>query len=183
MSCSDSDGTRYRFAAFGARGTVTLRSDCVHSKTSTHLGWWEQTIPLSNLKPHYGTLTTVPDLFIWAFVFAVILVGTGIYGLIWKTWVMPQTSLNLLLLASGLFLGGYLLRHRKSEWVIFNAFDGGGRVGYTRQGPDSRKCDAFTEQLSNAIRNSGHDQSRPVQPSGEAERLEVEDPPPPPVDQ
>lgn len=164
MTQPESDETVYRFASFAARGAVTLRRDCVHTKTRTHLGWWEQTIPLSDLKPHYGTLTVTPQVFVWACIFAIALVCIGVYGLIWGLWAIPRKSISLLLLASGLSLGWHLVRHRKSEWIIFNAYDEGGRVGYTRQGPDAEKCDMFTERLASSIRSSrkgqNHDDAR-----------------------
>ncbi|QDT03331.1 hypothetical protein K227x_17130 [Rubripirellula lacrimiformis] len=154
MTGTDSNEMTYRFATFAARGTIWLRHDSVRTKTRTHLGWWEQTIPLADLRPQYGTLRATPQVFLWACIFALVFAGTGIYGLFWGAWAIPQKSVSILLLATGLFLGRYLLKYRKSEWIIFNAYDEGGRVGYTRQGPDACACDAFTERLVGAIRKS-----------------------------
>lgn len=150
MTQSHRDETVYRFAAFAARGTITLRSDCVHNKTRTHLGWWEQTIPLTDLKPNYGTLTATPGIFVWACIFASIFVGMGVWGV----WAIPQKFFSVILLAAGLILGRYLFKHRTSEWILFNAHDDGARLGYTRQGPDAERCDMFTGELVSAIRNA-----------------------------
>jgi hypothetical protein len=149
----------YRFAAFAARGEVTLRSDCVSVKTRTHLGWWEQTIPLSELRPNYGTLAVVPPLLLWIFVFALASIAGGIYGWIWSDRTFPTIAVHTFLLAGGLAIVLYAVRNYKTEWIIFNAYDPNLRVGYTRQGPDSNLCDEFTERLVNAIRSTRRESS------------------------
>jgi len=63
MTETDAYETVYRFAAFSARGMVVLRHDEVYVKTRTHLGWWEQTIPLSELKPAYCKLSATTEIF------------------------------------------------------------------------------------------------------------------------
>ena len=155
----DASEVTYRFAAFAARGTVTLGSSSVRVKTWTHLGWWEQTLPLSQLSPHYGTLNIVPGVFVWACILAILGACLGLYGLVWGTATYPQKLLSALLLGGGVVLGFYLLRHRKCEWVIFQACGECSRVGYTRQGPDADICDEFTERLVGAIRASKGKQS------------------------
>ncbi len=158
MTSSHSEETVYRFATFAARGTITLRSDCVHNKTRTHLGSWEQTIPLTELKPSYGTLSTTPGILVWASIFAIIFLATGVHGLIFAAAAVGQKMVSVFMIAAGLVLGSYLFKHRKSDWIMFNAFDSSSRLGYTRQGPDADKCELFTSQLVTAIRSANVEQ-------------------------
>lgn len=154
MTESDSFGTIYRFAAFSARGMVVLRHDEVYVKTRTHLGWWEQTIPLAELKPVYCKLSATTEIFFWACIFAICSIVIGACGLFLGVAPLPQKATYGAILLFGIGLVWYLVKHRKCDWIIFNAFGGSTRVGYTRQGPDSQECDNFTEQLLDAIRRA-----------------------------
>lgn len=162
MTRAEVDAIAYRFACFAARGTILLRSDAVHVKTMTYLGWWEQTIPLSDLKPRYGILTATPPIFIWAFVLVMVLTAIGMFGtheLIWGDGPLIGRVISALLLPLGVAAGAYLWRKRTSEWVIFNVPDGGASVAYTRQGPDAQRFEEFTQRLVTAIRHSRDQQN------------------------
>lgn len=152
MQRGDRNEVEYRFAVLGARGTITLAGDVVHSKTWTYLGWWRQTIPLADLKPRYSTLNAIWPLFPWLYLVAIVLFFVGLYGLTWSHWAMPQKGLAVLLMVIASLLRNYLWRHRRSDWIIISASDHGLPISYTRQGPDAGRCDTFTEQLLTAIR-------------------------------
>lgn len=77
----------------------------------------------------------------------------GFYALVSGVWIVGG-----ILLLFGIMFGWHLMRHRKTEWVIFNGADGG-RVVFTRQGPDAEKCDWFTNRLVTAIRSARHEQN------------------------
>jgi hypothetical protein len=172
----DSQGpeTTYRFATFAAKGTITLQSDVVHIKTRTHLGWWEQTIPLADLTPTYGKLTVTPQLFFWACFFAVACIWGGIYGLLWGTGTRPQVTQSVLLAVAGFAAGWYLIHHRSSEWIVFNLYHTGARVSYTRQGPDSANCEQFTNDLVNAIQRAHGEQNKTLNRSGGTAGINME---------
>jgi hypothetical protein len=153
MDNAASDEVTYRFAAFGARGTITLTREEVHTRILTYRGRWEQTIPLENLCPRHGTLKTVPGLYIWSWILAAGFVGLGVYGVAWGLAPVPHGLWSLFLLASGAYYSWHLFRNRKAEWIMFSANDGGRGVCYTRQGPDRRQCDDFTQTLVDAIRS------------------------------
>jgi hypothetical protein len=154
MTETDAYETVYRFAAFSARGMVVLRHDEVYVKTRTHLGWWEQTIPLSELKPAYCKLSATTEIFFGACIFAISFIVIGACGLFSVLATISQRTTYGAILLFGIAAVWYLLKHRRSDWIIFNAFGGSARVGYTRQGPDSQECDTFTQRLVDAIRGA-----------------------------
>jgi hypothetical protein len=153
MDASSDENSVYRFAAFAARGTITLTKDSVHVKTWTYRGWWEQTIPLEYLSPIYGTLTTTPPVYAVGWMLAISFVCAGGF------YVAVPTLLRVIkgacLLLFGLWFMWYLWRHRRTEWIMFPAHaHGWGRgVCYTRQGPDAEFCDEFTRRMVIAIRS------------------------------
>jgi hypothetical protein len=142
---------KYRFAAFGARGTITLRADCVHIRTRSYLGWWEQTIPLEHVSPNYATLTSTPGIYIWAWIMAILFAWLGIYGIIWGIALYPQKLVSGVLLLFSVWFMLYLFRRRKTEWIMFLTPQVGHGVNYTRQGPDKLECDNFTRQIVESI--------------------------------
>ena len=154
MDASTSERSVYRFAAIGARGTITLMKDSVHVKTRTFQGWWEQTIPLEHLSPLNATLTTTPPMYTLAWVLAILFLYAGIYVSVTSTAVFPRTLLGVFLLLFGAFFMWYLYRHRKTEWTTFPARGGGRGICYTRQGPDAESCDEFTRRVAMAIRST-----------------------------
>lgn len=151
MNQNPENRTTYRFAAFGARGTITLAADRVHIRTLSYLGWWEQTIPLEHLSPSYAVLVATPPIYVWAWILATIFVFAGVYGFVWGAAQYPQKLVGVFLLTFGAWFAWYLYTHRKTEWIMFPACAGYG-VNYTRQGPDERRCDDFTRQMVELIK-------------------------------
>ncbi len=147
---------RYRFAAFGVSGTITLKTDGVHSCTRSYLGWWEQTMPLEHLSPNYATLTATPPTYIWAWIFGVLFAWIGIYGIIWGIAAYPQKLVGVFLLLSCVWFMWYLYRLRKTEWIIFLTARASHSLSYTRQGPDEKMCDEFTRQVVDLIDKTCH---------------------------
>lgn len=160
MGYENTDKDVYRFAAFAARGTITFQSDRVHIRMRTHLGWWEQSMALNDLKPNFGTLSTTPQIFLWVCILPLILTWMGVYGVIWGIPAIPQRVLSVSLVIAGVALTWNLVRNRKTDWIIFTTIRDGGHVCYTRQGPDTVDCDQFTERLVHAISLARQEQSK-----------------------
>lgn len=69
MDTESSELNTYRFEAIG--------TEYVHTRCVTYLGYWKQTIPLSDIRTQYGELRTTPDGFVktWAVAMCTIAVG------------------------------------------------------------------------------------------------------------
>lgn len=163
MKQSPENRTTYRFAAFGACGTIVLTADRVHVRTRSYLGWWEQTIPLEHLSPNFAVLVATPPIYFWACTLAITVVGFGIYGAVWGAATYPQKLPGVFLLMFGAWFAWFLYTHRKTEWIIFPACAGYG-VNYTRQGPDEKLCDDFTRQMVESIKANHHPQKSRTTP-------------------
>ena len=151
----------YRFASWGARGKIELKADCIHSRTRTHLGWWEQTIPLQDLSPNYSTLVTAPQTHCFAWPIAIMFAALGSYQIYWGLSLFPHKLIAGFLLGLGLWLMWHLYRTRKVNWIMFPAARGIYGVNYTRQGPDQSDVDDFTSRVGKAInlaRDKGDEQ-------------------------
>ena len=163
MNQNPENRTTYRFAVFGARGTVILAADRVHIRTRSYLGWWEQTIPLEHLSPNYAVLIATPQIYVWAWIFAITFVCSGIYGFDWGAALYPQKLSSVFVLMFGAWSAWYLYTHRKTEWIMFPACAGHG-ANYTRQGPDQKLCDDFTRQMVESIKANRHPQKSRTTP-------------------
>ena len=154
MGASESEELVYRFSAFGARGTITLKERSVHTTTWTVNGWWEQTIPLEALSANHGTLITRPPLYTTAWIIAISVVLVGACRIITAAMLFHVFA-GVLLLLGGFLMGYRLYPYRKAEWIMFPTSGGWQGLNYTRQGPDADLCDAFTERVKQAIRSGG----------------------------
>lgn len=143
--------TTHRFAAFAARGTITLYDDTVHVKRFTHLGRWEQTIPLAHLSPMHGTLFATTQLYVWSWILSVIFLAVGVWGLIYGKHDVPRITFCTALVASCSYFVWCLVRNRHTEWAIFSSPDHGCNVSFTRQGPDRDDFESFRTLLKERI--------------------------------
>lgn len=143
------DGVTYRFHSFSGRGAITVNADKVHVSATAPSGWWEETIPLADLRPEYGTRSVVTIYVLYALIVLALFVSGAIYQLAHYQFI---SGVILLVPAAAIGWRMYTRWHR-SDWIIFRA-DGAGCVAYTKQGPDHDKCEEFTDYLTNAIKNS-----------------------------
>ncbi len=143
--------TTYRFAAFGARGTVTLYQDRVHVKRITYLGRWEETVPLAHLSPLQGTLFATPQLYFWCWILALPSLALGVWGLVYGAHDVLRITFCLGLIAVSCWAILYLVRNRRNEWAVFRTPGCGGYVSFTRQGPDRDRFEAFCSMLKERI--------------------------------
>jgi hypothetical protein len=155
MSASGAESWVYRFAVIGASGAIALTSDSVRVRTRTCRGWWEKTIPLEHLSPVYGTLTGAPPMYAMCWTFAILCVSAGVCSTIMPPPGLLHIGGGVFVLLFGLWFMWYLWRHRRAKWIIFpfRVCGWGPGICYTRQGPDAKSCDEFTNEMVAAIRS------------------------------
>ena len=141
----------YRYRNFDSRGTIRIAGDKVASDVARGFSKWSFETPLKQIYPDPIRSWSFPSTF-W--VCALVGVGgllVGIWQLVnpadapdphWVTYVVLVLSLGAGVLA--FYVG-------REEWIVFPTECDDIWIRFTRSGPDRKRFDEFTAELSNRI--------------------------------